>query len=580
MPPGSLTFLHDWPDGGLNPAIGDVVIARTPEVVERAAGNGLETLVIDDLIDRSSLFEDSTAYRAWQVDWLDRLDRACGATGAATASAQLIVTPLDSVVVAARVIRAACLAFPAHELEYVGRGGANSGQLLDGHFQFWPTRGHRPLDAEVLPLVGAALGRRFRASYTAPPPDPSDEGAQPERFATLRWFRSLGVPRRAGPSALFLWRGGYGHRRYRDSKRLRPLGLRSGVGGTAVVRSSWIGISEVPPTAELSFESPSTGPDLAPFLEEFDEWTQLPGASSIVGTRLNAFIRGIVPAVGRGAHDLKIAIEASSVIEVVASNPSTTPDFAALLAAKELGIPRLLLQHGDHAFTYGFWLLTETQNFDELWVSDSSVVADLERCAQSFDTTVPNTVSSSPRVEDLRELAAKRSRPPVPLLAYVPTLFTGDSCVVGAGYFDAAWYHRWHVRLAEHLQTKSLKTIWKGFGGIADLERDPISETIGGDPKRQITFETGPLLDTYARATRVLLDFPSTPLYEAVHLGIPVFCLSFNRFGTVRPEAAEMFGRSLRCVDTEDEALAAIDEFLDTEPARWIVPSERILPYS
>jgi hypothetical protein len=75
---------------------------------------------------------------------------------------------------------------------------------------------------------------------------------------------------------------------------------------------------------------------------------------------------------------------------------------------------------------------------------------------------------------------------------------------------------------------------------------------------------------------RVFTDYPSTALYETAHLNKPILALTFPRFCVVRPAAAAQFAQVLRPCDTEAEALAHIERFLDADPGDWTLPMARV----
>ena len=75
---------------------------------------------------------------------------------------------------------------------------------------------------------------------------------------------------------------------------------------------------------------------------------------------------------------------------------------------------------------------------------------------------------------------------------------------------------------------------------------------------------------------RVFTDYPSTALYEAVHLRKPVLALSFERFFVLREKAAARFRQVLRVCQTEDDALQYLGEFINDPPSQWILPPEMI----
>ena len=71
-------------------------------------------------------------------------------------------------------------------------------------------------------------------------------------------------------------------------------------------------------------------------------------------------------------------------------------------------------------------------------------------------------------------------------------------------------------------------------------------------------------------------DYPSTALYETVHLGKPVLALTFTRFCVLRPTAATRFAQVLRECDSEEQALEQLSRFLDADPELWTLPKRSV----
>ena len=92
-----------------------------------------------------------------------------------------------------------------------------------------------------------------------------------------------------------------------------------------------------------------------------------------------------------------------------------------------------------------------------------------------------------------------------------------------------------------------------------------------------VTYEVRPFIKMIGEVDQVFTDYPSTALYESVHLGKPVLALVFPRFCVLRPSAASRFAQVLRACDTEEEALVQISGFLDTDPREcWILPARSL----
>jgi hypothetical protein len=120
-------------------------------------------------------------------------------------------------------------------------------------------------------------------------------------------------------------------------------------------------------------------------------------------------------------------------------------------------------------------------------------------------------------------------------------------------------------------QRPDLRFMWKALP-TSDQAVDPIPGLIAGRKLHNVEYEARPFIEIAGEVERVFTDYPSTALYEAVHLGKPVLGLIFPRFCAVRPAAAALFATVLRQCDTEEEALAAIREFVDAPSEEWLLP--------
>jgi hypothetical protein len=164
------------------------------------------------------------------------------------------------------------------------------------------------------------------------------------------------------------------------------------------------------------------------------------------------------------------------------------------------------------------------------------------------------------------------------VVCYLPLFFIGDSAGFGGGFYDDAWYHRWHVRLLDAMTAnKNVSFVWKGLPSVDEVP-DPVPGILKTGSAPNVRYETRPFTRVLPEVDRVIVDFPSTALYEAVTFEKPVLALSFKRFTPLRPRAMEAFAPILRVCESEDEALDRVSEFLTTEARRWILDPSRVLP--
>jgi len=584
---GSLTFVHqaieELPDG---PAI-----ALTPLALERLNEAAVHCWVIDDLVDRRSLLADWRSYTEWKLEWLHRLDTAVEGRGAVRAAASWVTTPLDSIVMASRLLSAAAEAVSPSEIHYVGVSGPEEiDPIHHGHMQFHPLLGDVPLAARLLPLVAARLNiplglHSTRRPHTAVAPRASRQQRATALAARLRNTWRPAAKANKG-TTLMLWSAGYGARRFAqgEQERGRRIAVLQRGNPTRVLVPSWVGFRPVGPDIPTLPDGSSSARScnkIDDLLREVDAWAQLSGAGSVLRSRLHAFTQRVAPAINRIADALVPQLAVAGVDEIAAANPHAVEDFGALLAAdRHGGVNRILLQHGDHLMPYDGWLVTEVHNFDELWTSDDTLASDLPEAASAYGVSAPRIRTRSPRAAEL-VAKGRRSRSHGPgqpeTVGYVPAMLVGDSSAMGGGYFDDAWYHRWHLRLLEWMESRpECRFVWKALPA-SDQAIDPIQDILRRRSTPNVIYETRPFKSMSRDLTRAFFDYPSTALYEAVHLGLPTLAVVFPRFLELRKSAADRFGSSVReCID-EESALNELDRLLVAPASHYVVDPSRIL---
>ncbi len=575
---------------------GDEVVALTPMGLDACAAAGLRPTVLDDHFDRSAILTGESDHVRWELDWLDRLADVGG--DAARTAALYIVTPLDALILAAWLLYGLVDAIGPARVVYVGptRGTApDPVPFHAGHLQFCPRFGDAPLASRLLPLLARQLGLAYDEVPTSWPSWPNESGNAAfggrhgrwlaSRLASTRntWSgRAHGMVGSRHPNTcatLACWATGYGARgviaeERRQGRRL--LILARGGPSTRLLAPSLIGPRSASPAIPVAtvVDDAALPPAWRVLLDEVEQRAGIDGAGLLLESRLRYYLSAIAPAVGRAADALRPELKRHNVTSVVAANPSSIEEYATLLAARQAGVQASLYQHGDHLMTYEPWFSTELQNFDRLHASDVSLLNDIPETARRLAAPCPAVVVSSPRVEQLRQ--RRRPAPAGAFTCYLPMFLLADGATVGSGAIDDAWYHRWHLTLlavmAAHGDTQF---IWKGLP-TGDYAPDPLTERLRGGELANVRYDTRPFQAVLAESGRIICDFPSTGLYEAIHQRRPVLALVFPRFVTVRPRGAALLHPALRtCHDTSD-AVAEVERFLEADPKEYLVNPDSI----
>jgi hypothetical protein len=533
-------------------------------------------MTLADFVDRRSmLVEHHQEYLGWQLGWLAGLVDVSGVAADVLRSCFVYLKhPMDSVVAWSLLLRGTIEAARPAEVVYVGPGVAEEADPWHGnHMQFWPTLGDRPLADRLLPCVCSQLGVSFRrVTWPAPATTATASGPSPGWRARLREdlvipynFGRSATRRKKGDSALMLWTSGYGARmvaREESTHQRRVLVLDRHHAAPSLVQPLPLGCRPLSSPIDTTIPSPTPlSAELVTQARAIETRATVPGAGQVFEGRLATYISRICPVVERVAEQIQPLLSRESVVEVVATNPYSIIEFGCLVAAARAGtVRRTLVQHGDHAYPYDFWLATETQNFDHMACSDPTLPDDLTEAAERLGCTTPTFQLWAPRLDRMRKRKhawARTGR----VICYLPTHYLGDAVpIVGSGFEDG-WYFRWQRALlgimADHPE---LTFVWKALPPSSQGADDPLPSLLVDIPN--VRYETGPFATIAPRIGGLVTDYLSTGLYEARSLGIPSLALSFSCFETIRPRARAMLGDTVHdCADIAD-ADAAVRQFL------------------
>lgn len=592
---GCVTFIRDHPPTDLPPGH---VVALNPLALAGAQQRGLAASVPDDHFDRRTLLADQTDYLSWLLGWLDRLDARAGqGRGIPRLAAHFLTTAVDSLVVGTRVLRAVVDALEPERLAYGAPASTALDRPLTDDLQFRPRLGDLPLAARILPLIAQDIGLHYQTFPSLPvvlKPSPARPHAARSLLRTIPAalrsrmapVRNLWSPvnSRSGPDAtLMLWQQGYGAGAFARAERhlgRRVLSIVRGESATNLLAPGPFGLRTIGPTVHWDPAPTLCEINVSDLLDEIDRWARLPGIGQLLQARMDLYLTQICPTILHAAEALGPQLLQERVRLVAVANPSTLEEHAVLAAAAFQGIPRRLCQHGDQAFSYDFWLSGQTNNAEEFAWSDPSLPADLQAGASRYGRPCPVFVGPGPRVTTLRRRgrrAAVRATIIHPrAICYVPAPFTADSYPVGSSYFQDSWYYRWQLALLDLMATEpALEFVWKALPA-ANETPDPIPQLLAERGLANVVYEVRPLPRVIGRMGKILMDYPSTGLFEAVHYRKPVLALYFPRFAEVRDAARVLFGPCLRPCHTEAAALDEVRTFLQAGTGEYRVPPQRL----
>lgn len=274
-----------------------------------------------------------------------------------------------------------------------------------------------------------------------------------------------------------------------------------------------------------------------------------------------------------------IAFYDRNKIDMVVMRASTGYDSAFTLTAAKMRphIKRVCIQHSSTALDGLLLPMTELGFFDYYLATEGY-------SEQYFNAYRKYDIFKHCRVKQaahyLKSIQARYSKKP-PQRGRERILFAPADVGLGRhnfnnqAYWDSVWYFAFLGRLLAYFAQREDKLfIFKYRFGSRLMSRAVIPYIVSQD-YTNIILESRPLVDCFHLAQRVILDYPSSGLFESVAAGMPTLAL-YKRTFITWPEAVKFFGCSLRPFDDAREAEEEINRFLDDDPSNYV----RRLPLS
>jgi hypothetical protein len=256
-------------------------------------------------------------------------------------------------------------------------------------------------------------------------------------------------------------------------------------------------------------------------------------------------------------------------------------EFAAIAATRlSRNTKSVCLQHGDDVFDIKMWDLYEYRPFDiyftnsddrEAYIKNRVALGNYGTQVYQYRELFESMSRLGHRRDIQRIITLKKT------VAYVPAMYQWDNTNWRELRLPDLWYFRWQKELLTVFRSRrDFNFIWKAFP--SNETYDPLQQMIKDGNVNNVTYSNDYFPDVLPKVDLVLMDFPSTALYEAVLSGMPVLSLYYKPFTPVRKSAQEVFGKSLEPFSDFGEGIRKVNAFLDADPEGFIVairPSER-----
>lgn len=242
---------------------------------------------------------------------------------------------------------------------------------------------------------------------------------------------------------------------------------------------------------------------------------------------------------------------------------------AALLSSYCLRtVKTVCFQHGSSALDNKVWCITETGMFNIYFTSDSisqeyfrheAKDADT-RCAVYQEPYLFRKIRNSNRAKsDANRKSAFRKQ-----VLYIPS-FPGFCRVFNNMIYPPTWQYEFQKRLIDFFgEKKEYNFIYKHLFS-QEIANESIISYIGDRGYKNVKVVGGGIADYLPKVGRVIIDYPSTPLFETSAFGLPVLAIVAD-YLNIWQTARDYFGKSIQTYATIPEALTIINSFLEGEP--------------
>jgi len=302
--------------------------------------------------------------------------------------------------------------------------------------------------------------------------------------------------------------------------------------------------------------------------------------SAVILPRLRYFIENWCPQIISLVDKYINFYNENQIDLVITPHMVSVDEFAAIIATRYSEKTKsACLQHGDEAFALKVWDFGEYLPYDIYFTTnyEREQYIKYKIKLRNINTKVfqyPNRYKILPKASNLeRRVRSKANRKTI---VYVPIMYQWDNKLWTESRIPDTWYYSWHKELIKYFSSREdVNFIWKGIPASNEIY-DPIPNLIKDRGYKNVKYATDPFVKWIKRADLVLLDYPSTALYEAAVSGLPVMSLFFAPFNIVRESALKLFGKSLEPFNNFDEGVIKINNFLNSNPDEFIVS----IPYS
>ncbi|HOK80902.1 MAG TPA: CDP-glycerol glycerophosphotransferase family protein [bacterium] len=255
-------------------------------------------------------------------------------------------------------------------------------------------------------------------------------------------------------------------------------------------------------------------------------------------------------------------------------SPWEVHDFGVLHAAKFLGIPRILYQHGgfEGICEYTCYDLTELRQCDYRFVYGNGV-ADYfnERKNKMNEKSAELVPVGSARLDRLRmkmfDERHIRGKIGIPdnktVVCYIPTSYQYHWYMCREAYLSCSYFEFLYQLCDIFSKFPNIQFVYKPF---PEFPEDPMAEMLALRVKNCKVVKDISVPEIISSSNAVIIDIPSTALLEAMLTDRPLLVFADSRFITLLDKARQLLKKRAIVAEKPEDFYSRMTEFLSSIP--------------
>ena len=260
---------------------------------------------------------------------------------------------------------------------------------------------------------------------------------------------------------------------------------------------------------------------------------------------------------------------------VVATNASDNNSKSALAAAKNTNINRICFQHGTDIYNNRNWHINDIDNFDYYFTFEPLAEERFKRAAcydyvnntKIFQMPYLLTNTRAKRTSKNIDRERKKELSHKKRILYVPASKSNihSRCYNNMTY-PVLWYYELQKRLIDFFASKQeFEFIYKHANNTTrQWASKSIIPYINSKHSNNIILETRLIYEYIGEIDGVIVDRPTTPLFQGAMLEKPLLCLIPEFISShIDKNAFPLFGDNISVFQTDEDAVNSLNRFLE-----------------